>query len=114
MRFQELRPPACPANGFCPVIDGLPSDPNRIDITVKLGTTEEWLVTNESTEEHPFHIHVNPFQVTAINGAPAGLPRLLRPITLSATTAPAHAPGLTDLVGKFVIHCHSRPPRTRA
>ena len=44
------------------------SMPNRIDQTVKLGALEEWLVKNESTHYHPFHIHVNDFQVVAVNG----------------------------------------------
>ncbi|NBQ44281.1 MAG: multicopper oxidase family protein, partial [Mycobacteriaceae bacterium] len=38
--------------------------------TMKRGTVEEWTLTNTSNEWHPFHIHVNPFQVIAINGVP--------------------------------------------
>jgi FtsP/CotA-like multicopper oxidase with cupredoxin domain len=30
---------------------------------VKAGTAEEWILTNPSAGTHPFHIHVNPFQV---------------------------------------------------
>ena len=38
-------------------------DENRVDVQPKLGTTEEWTLRNTSTEQHPFHIHVNDFQV---------------------------------------------------
>ena len=42
-------------------------DHNRVDITAKLGTVEEWklvnLDKNSSGNIHPFHIHVNDFQV---------------------------------------------------
>ena len=49
-------------------------DPNRIDEKVKLGTVEEWklvnLDKNSSGNIHPFHIHVNDFQVVSVNGKP--------------------------------------------
>lgn len=106
VRFQELGPPQCPANGFCPVIDGKAFDPNRVDIQVKLGTTEEWLVTNESIEEHPFHIHVNPFQVTAVNGAPVDARGYLDTVTLPINGSVRMRMTFADFTGKFVIHCH--------
>ena len=43
---------------------------NRIDATPKLGSVEEWTIRNTSTEQHPFHIHVNDFKVMSINGVP--------------------------------------------
>jgi FtsP/CotA-like multicopper oxidase with cupredoxin domain len=40
---------------------------DRYDQTMVLGDTEEWKLTNStSTIAHPFHIHVNPFQVVEI------------------------------------------------
>ncbi|HEX8139005.1 MAG TPA: multicopper oxidase family protein [Pyrinomonadaceae bacterium] len=42
-------------------------------INVKLNTVDEWLVATCNTvpkpPHHPFHIHVNPFQIMSINGA---------------------------------------------
>jgi suppressor of ftsI len=32
------------------------------------GTLEEWTLINQTTDEHPFHIHVNEFQVISVNG----------------------------------------------
>ena len=32
-------------------------------LTAKLGTTQEWTIKNVTQEFHPFHIHVNDFQV---------------------------------------------------
>jgi FtsP/CotA-like multicopper oxidase with cupredoxin domain len=40
-------------------------DPNRIDEVLPLGKAEEWHAT-ALIEDHPLHIHVNPFQVVAI------------------------------------------------
>ena len=33
---------------------------------VRLGDLEEWTIINTSKEQHPFHIHVNDFQVMSI------------------------------------------------
>jgi FtsP/CotA-like multicopper oxidase with cupredoxin domain len=46
-------------------IDGQPYDPTRIDRTLKLGGIDEWTLTS-NLASHPFHIHVNPFQVVKI------------------------------------------------
>jgi suppressor of ftsI len=32
------------------------------------GTLEEWTLVNQTTDDHPFHIHVNGFQVISVNG----------------------------------------------
>jgi suppressor of ftsI len=104
--FEELGTPPCPPNGFCPVINGRPFDPDRVDIQVKLGTTEEWIVSNTSIEEHPFHIHINPFQVTAINGNPVPLTGYLDTQTIPIGGSFTMRTQFKDFVGKFVIHCH--------
>jgi L-ascorbate oxidase len=53
-------------------INGQPYDPGRIDRVLHLGSTDEWTLTSDFVN-HPFHIHVNPFQVEQIldpNGQP--------------------------------------------
>ncbi len=35
-----------------------------------LDTVEEWTLINESEYDHPFHIHVNGFQVMSVDGRP--------------------------------------------
>ena len=51
-------------------INGAAFDPDVVNTTVKLGTTEEWILRNTSQDAHPFHIHVEDFQVMSIDGAP--------------------------------------------
>lgn len=46
-------------------VDGKPYDPNRIDRTVPVGGVDEWTLTSDFVS-HPFHIHVNPFQIVSI------------------------------------------------
>lgn len=86
-------------------------DPNRIDQTMHLNTAEEWTLVNTTGDEHPFHIHVNPFLVTKRNGV-----ALDEPVWMDTVNIPAqqgNTPGsitfrtrFTDYVGPFVLHCH--------
>jgi L-ascorbate oxidase len=46
-------------------VDGQPYDPTRIDRTLVLGGVDEWTLKSNFVS-HPFHIHVNPFQVVKI------------------------------------------------
>ena len=46
-------------------IDGKPHEHGRIDRLLTVGDAEEWELTS-TLGDHPFHIHVNPFQVVAI------------------------------------------------
>ncbi|MGB0798565.1 MAG: multicopper oxidase domain-containing protein, partial [Planktomarina sp.] len=85
---------------------------------MKLGTTERWHVTNRNNFTHPFHIHVNPFFVTHLNGVELAEDNPLRrwQDTMAIPNAAdngVNPPGsftmLTRFVkftGKFVIHCH--------
>lgn len=102
-----------PARGKHPPafeLDHQTFNPNRIDITMKLNSVEEWTLSNPTNgaalEWHTFHIHQNPFQVISINGKPLNYIDWEDNVTL--------APGETikilihpvDFTGKFVFHCH--------
>lgn len=53
-----------------------PYDPKRIDRVLKLGTAQEWELESHFVS-HPYHIHVNPFQIDKIldpNGKDVSLP----------------------------------------
>lgn len=87
-------------------INGKMFDPRRVDVRPKLGTVEEWTLVNSTSEQHPFHIHVNDFQVISVGGVPW-------PATGLQDTVPMY-PGqnvvirmrFTDFTGRFVFHCH--------
>ena len=46
-------------------VNGLTYDHDRIDAVLPLGKAEEWLAASLN-ENHPLHIHVNPFQIISI------------------------------------------------
>jgi hypothetical protein len=81
-------------------------DPNRIDVRAKLGTTEQWTLINTTPSDHPFHIHVDNFQIMSINGVPYHTHNVQ-----DTGIIPKHARiviriAFDDFVGKFVFHCH--------
>jgi FtsP/CotA-like multicopper oxidase with cupredoxin domain len=104
-------------------VNGLSYDHNRIDAVLPLGKAEEWWATALTTNGHPLHIHVNPFQVVWIKDAEGR--------DLTDPTGPAYDPDYAGLLGEwkdtvfikpnvrvafrtryerftgdFVIHCH--------
>ncbi|MCA9778379.1 MAG: multicopper oxidase family protein, partial [Candidatus Eremiobacteraeota bacterium] len=92
-------------------LDGQVFDANRIDNSVESGTTEEWTLVNNDVFEHPFHIHVNPFQIVKINGEPYAEPEvwwdtIFLPAKGTVTVRMRFRP---DVVGKTVYHCHILP-----
>lgn len=91
-------------------LDGKPFDPDRDDATITVGTTEEWTLKNDDFMQHPFHIHVNPFQVIAINGRPVADPIWWDTFPLpqkGEITIRMHP--RPDVTGRTVYHCHILP-----
>jgi FtsP/CotA-like multicopper oxidase with cupredoxin domain len=79
--------------------------------TVALNSVEEWTVYNMNAVQHPFHIHVNPFQVVRVNGQAVepywadtiGLPLGGSPDRPTSVTFRTR---FTDFKGSYVMHCH--------
>jgi suppressor of ftsI len=96
------------------MINGRVMDENRVDQTVRLGDTEEWIVVNTDQQYHSFHIHQTGFLVTEVNGVRQNDDSLRD--TFSMLPATDGGPSLlkvlipfTDpvIVGRFVYHCHA-------
>jgi FtsP/CotA-like multicopper oxidase with cupredoxin domain len=90
-------------------------------ITVKAGTTEEWIIENWTNELHAFHIHQLHFRLLEINGERVASPPLLDVVNVPYATATGYLskegpvrPGrvrikLTfpeELAGDIPFHCH--------
>ena len=88
--------------------------------TLKLNDVDEWTIrsiNDVGPVTHPFHIHVNPFEVTSImapDGANSGtLIELLKngPVWRDTVKIPGNGivkmrTRYTDFIGTFVQHCH--------
>ncbi len=85
-------------------------DHNRVDITAKLGTVEEWklvnLDKNSSGNLHPFHLHVNDFQVMSVNGKPYNANGYQDTVDIPTEGDVVIRIPFDDFVGKTVYHCH--------
>lgn len=91
------------------LINGEQFNISRVNTTVKLGDTEEWVLYNPSAELHQFHVHQTDFQVVKINGKPVPFTgyrdNIYIPVNGSVTV---RIPFLDPIIlGKFVYHCHT-------
>jgi FtsP/CotA-like multicopper oxidase with cupredoxin domain len=84
-------------------------DENRVDIVPVLGSTEEWVLKNPSNVFHPFHIHINPFQVTSINGGPIDAHGYEDTVTVPPRGEVVMRTQFLDYTGRYVFHCHILP-----
>jgi FtsP/CotA-like multicopper oxidase with cupredoxin domain len=101
-------------------------DPGRLDRKLTLGAAEEWKLTSNGAG-HPFHIHVNPFEIVSIVNNNNPTVDVSTPGVRDAFGDPQY-PGLKGLwkdtlwikagytvtlrtrykryIGEFVLHCH--------
>ena len=88
------------------LINGHAFDHSRVDTAVNLGDVEEWEIRNTGGMDHPFHIHVNHFQVISRNGVPEPY-RAWKDTTLVAfqETVRIRVP-FWQFAGRTVYHCH--------
>ena len=91
---------------FVPMIDGHSFDHDRVDQRVNLGATEEWVLRNISSDTHPFHIHVNDYQVVSINGEPVDAYSWEDTTPIPAFGEIVIRTRFLDFTGKYVYHCH--------
>jgi FtsP/CotA-like multicopper oxidase with cupredoxin domain len=96
---------------FTARINGAVFDPSTTNVAPVVGTVEEWTLRNVTSEEHPFHIHVNDFQVVSVNGRPYRA-RSLQDVVIIPKKADGKAGEVVirvpfeDFTGHFVFHCH--------
>ena len=103
-------------------VNGLTYDHNRIDAVLPLGKAEEWRAI-ALIDNHPLHIHVNPFQIISIQDAQerdvtdpkspafdpdyAGLKGQWKDtVRLKQDLRFAFRTRYERFTGDFVIHCH--------
>jgi suppressor of ftsI len=95
-------------DGFEYLIDGELYQEQKVYPTVKAGTAEEWRIVNNSDGIHPFHIHVNSFEVIGISTDP-NYRRLHDTIWLPPFSSITMRTRFKTWKGKTVYHCHVLP-----
>jgi FtsP/CotA-like multicopper oxidase with cupredoxin domain len=118
-------PPAPPQftidnHRFALTPDGKPVSPNsEVDQCQKVNSTWDWILENTSmatSQVHPFHIHINPFQILEIKytdalGNPATYTPQGPPIWSDVVNIPVNGSvkirqAFYDFTGTYVLHCH--------
>ncbi|MFT5777229.1 MAG: FtsP/CotA-like multicopper oxidase with cupredoxin domain [Crocinitomicaceae bacterium] len=89
-------------------------DGAEIPDTLVMGTAEQWKIRSAGLAAHPYHIHINPFQVMSFNSKPLTVPMWKDVIMVEQE----HIEGVgidssaivyaryDDYWGDFVLHCH--------
>ena len=72
---------------------------------IPLNAIEEWEVYNHTAESHPFHIHVNPFQM--ISGGDVEPGTWLDTVNLKPFERIKFRTRFLNYTGTFVFHCHN-------
>lgn len=86
--------------------NGKEFDPNRVDIRSKLGTVELWELVNDSDMDHPFHLHINAFQVYSRNGKLEPQLTWKDVVNVKSKETVQILTPFADFTGKTVFHCH--------
>lgn len=87
---------------------------------VALNAVEEWTIVNMNNIRHPFHIHVNPMYIVAVNGKRLAEPYWADTVPMPyndnppapGTDTPATVTSVTfrmrflHYTGRYVMHCH--------
>jgi len=97
-------------------VNGKEYDPAVVNQTLILGTAQQWILKSDFVN-HPFHIHVNPFQVVSIinkttgqewtDGIYAGMKGTWKDTLITDPNAVITIrTRYARYIGEFVLHCH--------
>jgi suppressor of ftsI len=92
-------------NGFAH-INGEAFNPNQTNVAPLVNSVERWTLRNVTSEDHPFHIHVNDFQVIKVNGRPYRANGLQDVARIPKHGSVVILNPFDHYTGHFVFHCH--------
>ena len=97
-----------PTTGSVWTINGKAFDPTRADLKVPLGSTQTWILRNDSPITHYFHLHEELWHTIARDGhkPPAWERGLEDTWKLDPGETVKVAAKFTDYTGLFMLHCH--------
>lgn len=81
-------------------------DHHRVDTQTTLDQVEDWDIINLGGMDHPFHLHVHPFQVVSRNGVAEPYRAWKDTVLVRQTETVRIRVAFRDFPGKTVYHCH--------
>jgi hypothetical protein len=88
------------------LVNGGKFNANVMDFTMLTNTAEEWVISSDEMQDHPFHIHINPIQVTKIGDQVLYPPRWCDTINIPAGKSVTIRHRFGPYTGTAVFHCH--------
>jgi FtsP/CotA-like multicopper oxidase with cupredoxin domain len=88
------------------LIDGHSFDVNRVLLATTLGATEDWIIHNTSSMDHPFHLHVWPIRVVERSDGSAPPPGWKDTVNVPDGQSVRLCIPFRDIAGMAVYHCH--------
>jgi bilirubin oxidase len=88
------------------MINGRTMDMGRVDVSVRLGTTEIWQIENVVGMDHPFHLHGFRFQVLDRDGVPEPYLSWKDSVNVPKHSRVRIVVRFEDFPGKWMFHCH--------
>jgi FtsP/CotA-like multicopper oxidase with cupredoxin domain len=98
-----------PGQGMAFLINGEPYQHQSQDLpqtVVKLDTIEDWELVNTDVMDHPFHVHVNKFQIISRNGIPETTLAWHDTVLVRIGETVKIRIAFRDFTGETVYHCH--------
>jgi len=87
-------------------INGASFDPAITNVSVRARDTEDRVITNTSSMDHPFHLHAWPFRVVDRTSGPPDVPGWKDTVNVPANSTVTIRVPFTDITGRTVYHCH--------
>ncbi|HEY9601020.1 MAG TPA: multicopper oxidase family protein, partial [Allocoleopsis sp.] len=108
VRRIELSMAMSPGMGMVFTFNGKAFDPQRVDTQVRLNAIEDWELVNVDPDrmDHPFHLHIHPFQVISRNGQPEPYRIWQDTVLVRGGETVRIRIAFRDFPGKTVYHCH--------
>jgi FtsP/CotA-like multicopper oxidase with cupredoxin domain len=113
--FSGVFPPAQnPYVGIDFLINNNIYDELAVPHVVRRGSAEEWHIQvlgahHGGTEGHPFHVHVNHFEVISVNGQPVDYAPVADTVWVPLKSTVVIRMRFKEYTGKSVFHCHILP-----
>jgi FtsP/CotA-like multicopper oxidase with cupredoxin domain len=100
--------------GFALTVNGVVYDEMSIMFPLAVGTAEQWTISNNMPEGHPFHLHTNSFEVHSVTDPVNGTVTYSPPVICDTVWVPAKGKVVMRVRykqwrGKDVFHCHKLP-----
>ena len=92
--------------GMVFLLNGKAFDRDRVDIRTRVGRVEDWEIANRGMTAHPFHIHVNSFQIVSRNGSPEPFRAWKDTVNINPGEVVRLRTRYDDFPGQTVYHCH--------